>query len=138
MNDATPYVNDLATRSFRNVADQDYIAARLCFRGALMVQFSWMAHQTIEKYLKAILIYNGQSSKGLSHDLSKALGRIEVQGKLPLSISPPVRKFISYLDDQGPNRSSVSPFFSHNDRKLMKLRHKQGTCNEIGAFNQVQ
>ena len=34
--------------------------------------------------------------------------------------------------------SSVSPFFSHNDRKLMKLRHKQGTCNEIGAFNQVQ
>ena len=50
------YLNNIATRSFRDVADQDYIAARLCYRSNLMVQFVWMAEQAIEKYLKAILV----------------------------------------------------------------------------------
>ena len=128
MADAKPFVNDLATRSFRDVADQDYIAARLCFRSALMVQFAWMAHQAIEKYLKAILIYNGQSSKGLSHNLDKSLNRIEGPGNLSLSLSPPVRKFIGYLDDQGPNRYLEKAHYTKGmellelDRAVWQLR----------------
>lgn len=34
-------LNHFAIRSFRDVADADYIAARLAYRGQLPVQFLW-------------------------------------------------------------------------------------------------
>lgn len=45
-------VNDFAARSFRDVADRDYVAARLACRAGLMPQFLWSAQQAFEKYLK--------------------------------------------------------------------------------------
>ncbi len=58
-------VNDYITRSFRDVADEDYVAARALYRDGLDRQFLWAALQSVEKYLKAILAYNRISIKGL-------------------------------------------------------------------------
>src|SRR5688572_4958760 len=51
-------LNNFAVRSFRDVADGDYIAARLSFRSQLIPQFLWQSLQAIEKYLKCILVLN--------------------------------------------------------------------------------
>ena len=48
-------LNLFAIRSFRDVADNDYIAARLAYRAHLPGQFLWSCEQAIEKYLKFIL-----------------------------------------------------------------------------------
>ena len=66
---------DFAVRSFRDVADGDYIAARLASRAALVTQFLWASQQAVEKYLKCILLMNRVPAKNLQHDLIRALGR---------------------------------------------------------------
>lgn len=48
-------IDNHITRSFRNVADDDYVAARALYRVDLPIQFLSSASQAIEKYLKAIL-----------------------------------------------------------------------------------
>ena len=58
MNNADRLVNDFATRSFREIADGDYIAARMSFRALLVPQFLWQSLQAMEKYLKCILVLN--------------------------------------------------------------------------------
>lgn len=77
MNANDAYLNDFATRSFRDIADQDYIMARAAYRATLYPQFLWSGLQAIEKYLKAILLYNRiPQPKGkdlLRHDLARAL-----------------------------------------------------------------
>lgn len=77
MNNHEPYINDFANRSFRDFADQDYIMARIAYRKEFDQQFLWCSLQAIEKYLKAILIYNRVSTKGVSHNLVKALSRVK-------------------------------------------------------------
>jgi len=96
--------NDFANRSFRDVADQDYIAARLSHRANLREPFLWSALQAMEKYFKAILLYNGLSAKKLGHDLNKALKRIEGISDIGLSIPSEARSFIDYLNVYGANR----------------------------------
>ncbi|MBD5749812.1 HEPN domain-containing protein, partial [Citrobacter freundii] len=49
-------LNNAAKRSFRDMADQDYLTARVCFKNNLPFQFLWMSQQAIEKYIKCILL----------------------------------------------------------------------------------
>src|SRR5678815_5339299 len=93
-------LNDFATRSFRDVADLDYIAARLACRAHLHSQFNWCALQAIEKYLKAILLYNRIRAKKVNHDLGIAL---KLMKSLPfeLDLSAPTMELIDYLGDVG-------------------------------------
>jgi len=42
----------------RDIADRDYIASRIMFRAILFENFHWTALQTIEKYLKSIILFN--------------------------------------------------------------------------------
>ncbi len=76
-------INDFATRSFRDIADQDYIAARLSYRHGLYSQFHWQSLQALEKYLKAILLYNRIKATNINHDIECAL---EHTKKLPFEI----------------------------------------------------
>jgi HEPN domain-containing protein len=66
-------VNDFACRSFRDMADRDYIAARLACRAELLPQFLWSAQQAIEKYLKYILLVNRIPATTIKHDIKSAL-----------------------------------------------------------------
>ena len=94
----TATLNSFATECFRNVADTDYIAARSCYRIGLLLQFQWFASQAIEKYLKSILLYNAISTKNLSHNLHKALDRVN-NDDMPFNIklSETQRSFIFHL-----------------------------------------
>jgi HEPN domain-containing protein len=110
-------LNDFAIRCFRDVADQDYIAARLTYRAGLFQQFHWASLQALEKYLKAILLLNRIKAKDISHNLSKALNYV---GELPfeLRISEPSRSFIDHIDAFGRHRYLESSFYIHGPKIL--------------------
>jgi HEPN domain-containing protein len=118
------YLNDFATRSFRDTADQDYIMARSAFRSELDANFLWSALQSIEKYIKAILLYNRvaqpqEPGKRLGHDLERGLKELE---KLPFSIklSEASREIIKHLDTYGRFRYLDTPYHIRGD-ELLKL-----------------
>lgn len=109
MNNYEPYINDFANRSFRDLADQDYVSARVAYRNEFDQQFRWCSLQAIEKYLKAILLYNRISSKGLGHDLTKALQRVQSVTELDFSVPSEVEEFIDYISIYGADRYLSHP-----------------------------
>lgn len=97
-------LNDFARRSFRDVADQDFIAARMSYRANLREPFLWSSLQALEKYLKAILLFNRISSKSVGHKLDQALIKVEQIADITFVIPEDVRKFIGYINEYGTNR----------------------------------
>ncbi|CAG1022954.1 hypothetical protein DOJK_02016 [Patescibacteria group bacterium] len=118
-NDMKIYLNDFATRSFRDVADQDYIAARLSYRNGLYTQFHWQSLQAFEKYLKAILLYNRIKANDINHDLARAIKHTE---KLPFGIrrSDSTDEFIKHISRFGRFRYLESSYSIHGP-KLVEL-----------------
>lgn len=112
-------LNNFATRSFRDTADGDYIAARLSFRSMLIPQFLWQSLQAIEKYLKCILVLN-RIKAPKSHDLSELLAIFEKSNKFDIRMSPDTHTFLTYLDTYGRFRYFETPFYSIGD-ELFKL-----------------
>jgi hypothetical protein len=109
----------LATQSFREQADQDYVAARACYRMNLREQFLWASLQACEKFLKAILLFNEKSArfdpvlydpnkernKEFGHDAAWLL-RV-VNREIPdLRLNKPgwLPNFLNYLTEFGDNR----------------------------------
>ena len=89
-------LNAIAREEFRDLADYDYISARVSFRLNLREQFYWSGLQVVEKYLKAILLFNGQKIKDIGHYVTKAKSRISANTRVPLVLdvdqrSGPVR-----------------------------------------------
>jgi len=112
-------LNDFASRSFRDVADHDYVAARMCYRAHLIPQFHWAGLQALEKYLKAILLFNRVPAKDVWHDLSRALHHAK---RLPfeLKMSSSTKELIEHLDTYGRFRYLESSFFIDGP-KLVQL-----------------
>lgn len=109
-----------AVQYFRDPADEDYILARVNYRLGLLNQFQWSALQAIEKYLKAILIFNSLSTKGLSHKISEALKRVETQitaFTIPLSESE--KRFINHIHKFGLNRYLEKESYSLGDELFL-------------------
>lgn len=108
-------LNTFASRCFRNVADMDYINARLCYRAGLATQSSWAALQAMEKYYKAILLYNRIKAKDVGHWLSQAQRHAK---KLPFTIhlSPSSQSLIDYLNMFGQNRYLDLSYSTHGAR----------------------
>ena len=104
-------LNDFATRSFRDVADYDYIAARMAYRAHLGPQFLWCSLQAIEKYLKCILLLNRIPAKKLGHDLGRALELVENRAPFKLRLRTEAREFIKHLDTYGRFRYLETPFY---------------------------
>lgn len=94
-------LNDFAIRCFGDVADGDYIAARMASRARMVVQYLWASQQAIEKYLKCILLLNRIPAAKAYHDLGKALATINSSGKLRVALTNPTQEFIQYLDQCG-------------------------------------
>jgi hypothetical protein len=112
-------LNDFATRCFRDTADQDYISARLSYRAGLIPQFHWQALQALEKYLKAILLYNRIKANNINHCLGTALDHCE---KLPFQMifSESTEEFMQHLDAFGRFRYLEQSYFIHGP-KLLQL-----------------
>ncbi len=103
MADIKILLNDFATRCFRDLADGDYICARMSYRAKQIEQFHWMGLQAIEKYLKAILLYNKIKAPKIGHSLNKALDKCK---HLPftLVLSKSSMNLIEHLDCYGQSR----------------------------------
>lgn len=121
-------VNDFAIRSFRDIADGDYIAARFACRSQLVVQYLWASQQAIEKYLKCILLLHRIPATNVKHDLSKGLAAIDNSGVLSLGLVEPSEEFITYLDRIGQYRymevstSALGVDLVRLDRVVWELR----------------
>jgi HEPN domain-containing protein len=105
-------LNTYATDIFRKQADCDYISARSNFRLRLRQQFLWSAQHAIEKYLKAILLYNGKSAryhqqapkKEFRHDLTALVQEVKSITIFTFQLDSTQDTFLAYLAQQGPNR----------------------------------
>lgn len=94
----------IAREGFRDLADYDYISARVSFRLNLREQFYWSALQATEKYLKAILLFNQQKVKDLRHYVVKAIKRIKENTHVPLMLDEGQLQFLGVLEEFGNNR----------------------------------
>jgi len=112
-------INDFINRSFRDIADRDYVCARLCHRYGLYTQFYWAALQAIEKYLKAILLYNRRSAKKIGHNITKAYDRILDINDIKFKF-PNMRKYLKHIEEQGQNRYFEYPSYVYG-RELLYL-----------------
>lgn len=109
-------LTDFAFRSFRDVADQDYIVARMCFRDGLTSQFAWQSLQAIEKYLKGILLFNELTSIKYGHNVSKLASSIEQLKHLNFKIPKTCNSFLKYAYSQGLNRyNTVDSYCKGNE-----------------------
>lgn len=128
LEDYTTRINSYAFRCFRDTADYDYIAARELFRLQLHRQFLWMSLQSIEKYIKCILLLNRIPSKKMGHDISKGLHLLYDKLDFPISISNGTANFIEYLSKFGHNRYGELSYYVlgdaiHNlDRATWEIR----------------
>jgi HEPN domain-containing protein len=103
-------LNSFATQSFRDQADRDYITARLACRYELFPQFLWSSHQAIEKYLKAILLYNRINASKVGHDLARAMTLTE-RLPFPIELSKRSVSFIEHLAEYGEFRYIDVPYY---------------------------
>ena len=92
-------LNDFAIRSFRDMADRDYIQARMAYKARLVPQFQWSALHSLEKYAKGILLLNRIPAKKLRHEVTSALRLLEDAGKFKASLSDQSLEFITRLED---------------------------------------
>jgi len=106
--------NSFITLSFRDIADRDYISARILFRNGLYEQFQWCGLQALEKYLKAILLFHDQPVTKFGHDPCKLLEHVK---KLP-----------RFKEAFSETTESSCEFFQHegNNRYFSKLHQIQG------------
>lgn len=91
------------------------MAARACYRSGLNQQFLWNALQAIEKYLKAILLYNKKKTGDLGHSVYKAYERVLTIEKIPFDFTNEVTEFIEYIDKQGQSRYFEFPYYLKGD-----------------------
>lgn len=132
-------INSFATQSFRDQADRDYIAARLACRSELFPQFLWSSQQSIEKYLKAILLYNRIKAPKIGHDIAAAMS---LTTKLPFAIDLSTRSkaFIKHIADCGEYRYIDIPYHVEGyllvdlDLAVWELRRY---CQVLNVFGKV-
>jgi len=104
------HLNNFALACFRDVADGDYVAARMNYRADLIRQALWSSQQAIEKYIKCLLLLCRIVWEKPNHALLKRLAELEKHH--PMQLGPEVRKFIEHIDAYGPDRYFTFPYFA--------------------------
>jgi HEPN domain-containing protein len=97
-------LNSFASECFVNTADYDYISARSFYRMGLIQHFQWSSLQAIEKYLKAILLFNGKHTKNLGHKIDRVRKRVSRIEAFNIPLSNDSLEFILELNKFGENR----------------------------------
>jgi hypothetical protein len=102
----TDLVHDLFVRT----ADENYITARWCAVNRLNTDFLWLGVHALEKYLKAMLVLNGRSSKGYGHNIVKLYAKVKpIAGQLlPDRLQKPQRLDIDHWIER-----SAKDFVAH-------------------------
>jgi hypothetical protein len=108
------YINamqtDLVHDLFVHTADENYITARWCAFSGLNIDFFWLAVHALEKYLKAVLLVNGHSSKNKGHKIVDLYNEVKnIGGKLlPDQLKKPDKLNIQFW-----NAQSAEDFIEH-------------------------
>jgi len=133
------YLNGFATQSFRDQADRDYIAARLACRYELFPQFLWSSQQALEKYFKAILLYNRVKATKVGHDINEA-ARLAAGLSFKIELSKRSEEFVDLIATHGEFRYLDVPFHVHGhllidlDFTVWELRRY---CQVLHVFGKV-
>jgi len=114
MKNCKPVINAYAD-CLRDIADQDYIAARVLYRYELDHPSLWCALQAVEKYLKAILLYNRRDVRKIGHDIEKGLKLVKDITDLNFTVPHDVKDFVKYLNAFGQDRYLVQEFVVPED-----------------------
>src|SRR5205823_5467958 len=91
----------------------------VCYRLNLAQQFLWAGFQAVEKYLKAILLYNDRSAKKLGHDIEAAYRQLVEIKDINFDIPVVVEQFLRYLNREGENRYFEFPYVTTGDELLL-------------------
>ena len=110
-------LNTFALRSFRNVADADYIAARMAFKAQLYPQALWASQQVIEKYLKSLLLFRRITQTKGTHHLGDLLKKVEQA--FSVKLYDETRKFIKRIDEWDVDRYFLYSYSA--ERSLIAL-----------------
>jgi len=105
--------SNLVLELFARTADENYITARWCAINQLNTDFLWLSVHALEKYLKAVLLLNGGSSrrsasdqKPYSHDIVRLYADVKnLAGTLlPDDLVKPVDLTIYHWFDRTPEQ----------------------------------
>lgn len=110
-----PYKGSVINEMFLHTADENYVVARWAHDNGLHTDFFWNSLHALEKYMKAVLLFNGRSAKGHAHGLVALYDEVErLAGPLlPATLTRPTnldihhwvdmtpREFLARLDDNG-------------------------------------
>ena len=107
-------INQFAIRCFRDTGDADYIAARLAMRSRLAGPFLWSAEQAVEKYLKCILMLNRKKTNDLSHNIRKAIDRINNTLPFKIELSEGERAVFDHIAEWDGDRYLIASFVLHD------------------------
>lgn len=102
-------ISEHIRRSFRDTADADYIGARAAYKMELFLLFLWLSNQALEKYLKAILVFNNRPANGFKHDVSKIYDDVLTIPDIQFDFPERTAEFIRHLSVFGQDR-----YFEHN------------------------
>jgi len=107
------------SRIFQDNADRDYIMARIAYFYGFDYHFLWNSYQSIEKYLKSILLYNGEeiSKEKRRHNVVILYDKVKEKIHRNFDISPIVGIFITDLErecNQGHIRYLTRSYCSNN------------------------
>jgi hypothetical protein len=115
---AEEWANAVIDSSFRDAADEDYVAARATYRLRLTHAFLWNALQTVEKYIKAILLYNRRPTGDLGHDVARGFASVLEIKDIPWAFPADIQLFVDYINAEGPNRYRGRPSLLRDDALL--------------------
>jgi hypothetical protein len=132
------WIDQFIDKSFRDGADEDYIVARAAFRLELTHSFLWNSLQSLEKYIKAILLYNRRSTLNLGHNIIEGFDRVSAIKEVPFRFPSDTRTFIEYINEEGPNRYRVRTLQQRDDSLIGLDRivwHLRRHCFHFGGPN---
>jgi hypothetical protein len=122
MTDRRRYFSRVALDCYRDNADREYAHARLAYQALLGNQFLWSSLHCLEKYAKCICLLNEVSSKEISHEVHRAINKVQTERKdLDIALSPEVIEFIQRLERSGAHDKYMGVGFFAEPEDLLML-----------------
>jgi len=118
--DIRPSTNSLVERMFVATADRDYVLARWAAINRLDINFFWLGVQAVEKYLKAILLFNGRAARKHGHDVQRLHDDVLTLDS-SLTFEPLTKPTVLDLDD--------IPWFDESVPQFLKRLNLMGDPN---------